>query len=86
MNLPGGQTHKFNVCPIRRISPHPAETDEDSIPECISDTENCLNWNGDWDNPNEREVDREADNKSDVQLDNGIEDQVCPEWQDVRVH
>jgi len=72
-DLPGGQTQVLNVRRIKRIDHHPAESDEDSSPESISDTENCLNWNGDLDNPNDSEDDWEADNESDTELDNCAE-------------
>jgi len=72
-DLPGGRTQVLNVRWIKRIDRHPAESDEDSSPESISDTENWLNWNGDLDNPNDSEDDWEVDNESDMDLDNGSE-------------
>ena len=39
-NLPGGRTQILNVHQIKPIDRHPAESDEDSTPESISDTEN----------------------------------------------
>ena len=42
-DLPGGGTQMLNVCRIRRINHYPVESDEDSAPESISDTEDCLN-------------------------------------------
>jgi len=77
--LPGGRTQILNVRRIRRVNRHPAESDEDSSPESISDTKNWLNWNGDLDNPNQSEDDWEADNASDMELDNGSEDWETPE-------
>ena len=59
---------------IKQIDRHPAESDEDRSPEIISVTENRLQWNGDLDNPNHSEDDWEADNESDMELDNGSED------------
>jgi len=73
----------LNVPRIRKIDRHPVESDDDSAPESISDTENWLNWNGDLRNPNQSEDDCEADNKSDVEQDNCIEDSECPEQRDV---
>jgi hypothetical protein len=61
-DLPGGQTQVWNVRQIKQINCHPAERDEDSSPESISDTENWLNWNGDLDYSNDSEDDWEADN------------------------
>jgi len=60
-----------------------AESDEDSVAESISDTENWLDWNGDLENPNESKDNWEADNESEIELDSGIEDAESPEQQDV---
>ena len=73
-DLPGGRTQILNVRRIRRINRHPVESDEDSAPESISDTEDWLNWNGDLDNPNDSEDDCTADVESDMEQDNTIED------------
>jgi len=73
----------LNVRRIKRIDRHPAESDEDSSPESISDSINWLNWNGDLDNPNDSEDDWEADNESDMELHNGIEDSETPEQRNV---
>jgi len=81
--LAGGRTQVLNVRRIRRIDCHRAESDDNSAPESVSDTENWLNWNGDLDNPNESEDDCDADNESDVELDNCFEDPECPEQRDV---
>jgi hypothetical protein len=82
-DLPGGQTKVLNVRRIKRIDSHPAESDEDSSPESISDTENWLNWNGDLDNPNNNEDDRETDNESYMVLDNGCDNSETPEVRNV---
>jgi len=55
-DLLGGRTQILNVRRIRRINCHPVGSDEDSAPECISDTDDWLNWNGDLDNPNDSEM------------------------------
>jgi len=68
---PGVRTQVLNVRQIKWIDRHPAKSDEDSSPESISDTEHWFNWNGDLDNPNDSEDDWEADNASDMELDNG---------------
>ena len=81
--LAGGRTQVLNVRQIRQIDHHPAEIDEDSAPASISDTGYWLNQNGDLDDPNESEDDCEADNESDVELDNCFEDLECPEQRDV---
>jgi len=68
---------------IRRINRHPVESDDDSAPEGIYDTDDWLDWNGDLDNPNDSEADCGADDESDIEHNNGIEDLECPEQQDV---
>jgi hypothetical protein len=73
----------LNVRRILRINRHPVESDEDSAPESISDTDDWLNWNGDLDNPNDSEEDCAADDDSDIEHNNCIEDPECPEQQDV---
>ena len=60
-DLPGGRTQILNVRRIRRINCHPVESDEDSAPECISDTNDWLNWYCSLDNPNDSEDDCAAD-------------------------
>ena len=80
-DLPGERTQILNVRRIRRINRYPVESDEDTAPERISDTENWLNWNGDLDNPNDSEDDCAADIESDMEQDNTIED---PESQEQR--
>jgi len=81
--LAGGRIQVLNVRRIRRINRHPAESDDDSAPESVSNTENWLNWNSDLDNPNESKDDCDADNESDVERENCFEDPECPEQRDV---
>ena len=83
--LPGGQTQILNVCQIKRIDCHLAETAEESSPESIADTENWLNWNGDLDNSNDSEDDWEKDNESHRELHNVSEDSEAPDVWNVRV-
>jgi len=59
--------------PNQKNWPSSSWSDQDSVPESISDTENCLNWNGDMGNPNASECNWEADDESDIELENGIE-------------
>ena len=66
-DLPGGRTWILHVCRIMRINHHAVESDEDSAPKSISDTESWLNWNGDLDNPNESEDNGAADIESDIE-------------------
>jgi len=82
-NLPGGRSQILNVRHIQRINRHPVESDEDRAPESISDTEDWLNWNCDFDNPNDSEEDCAADDYSDIEHTNCIEDPECPEQQEV---
>jgi len=82
-DLSGGQTQIFNVCQICRINRHPVESDEDSAPERILDTENWLTWNGDLDNSNDSEDDYSADTESDVVQNICIQDPECPEQQNM---
>jgi len=81
-DLPGGQTQIVNVGQIRRINHHPVESDEDSPPECISDTEDWPNGNGDLDNPTDNEDDSAADVECDIEQGNSIRDPECPELRD----
>ena len=73
----------LNVRRIKTIDRHPGESDEDNSPESISDTNNWLNWNGDLDNPNNSEDDCEADDESEIQLHNSIEDSETSEQRNV---
>ena len=80
---PGGRTQILNVRRIRRINRHAVESNKDSAPESISYTDDWLNWNGDFDNPNDSEDDWAAVDESDIEQYNRIEDSECPEQQDV---
>jgi len=73
----------LNVHQVRQIDCPPAESDDDSAPESISDTKNWLNWNHYLEDPNESKDNCEADNESDVELDNCFEDPECPHQGDV---
>jgi hypothetical protein len=81
--LPGGQTQILNVRRIRRINRHPVESDEDSAHESIWDNEDWLHRNGDLGNPNDSEENCTADDDSDIEHNNWIEDPECTEQQDV---
>ena len=72
-DLSGGRTQIVNVWQIPKINRHPVESDEDSAPDSILDTEYCLNWNGDLDDTNDSEDDRAADVESDIEQDESIE-------------
>ena len=58
------------------------QSDEDSAPERIFDTDHWPNWNGDIHNPNDSEENCTADDESDVEHNNDIEDPECAEQQD----
>jgi len=73
-DLPRGRTQILNVCHIRRIKRHPVQSDDDRAPERISDTQDCLNWNGDLHNPTDSEEDCTPDEDSDIEHNNCIED------------
>jgi len=81
--LPAGRTQILNVRRIRRINRHPVDSEEDSAPHSISDTDDWLNWNGDLDNLNDSEDNWVADIESDIEQDNSIEATECPEQWDV---
>jgi len=83
-NIPGERMQVWIINSIIGIDWHPAESDEDSAPECISVTENWLNRNGDFKIPNDSKDNWKTSNESDQQLDNGIEDQETPGRRDVR--
>jgi hypothetical protein len=82
-DLPGRWTQILNVRSIRIINCHPVESGEDSAPESIPDTDEWLNWNRDLDNPNDSEENCAADDESNIEHNNCIEDSECPEQQDV---
>jgi len=82
-DLSGGQTPILNARRIRKINRHPVESDEDSAPESISDTEDWLNLNGDLDNPTDSEDDCRADFQSDIEQDKNIEYPGSREQRDV---
>jgi len=73
-DLPGERTQILDVRRILRMNCHPVQSDEDSPPESISDTYDWLNWNGNLDNPIDREGDCAADDESDIEQIPGIED------------
>ena len=81
-DLPGGRTQILNVRRIRRINRHPVESNKDSAPESISDTEDWLNWNGNLDDRNDTDDDCVADFESDPEQDKGILDAEGLEQQD----
>jgi hypothetical protein len=82
-NLPGGQSQILNDRRIRRINHHPVESDKDRAPERISDTDDWLIWNDDLDDPNNSEEDCTADDDSNLEQNNFIEDPECPKQQEL---
>ena len=83
LDLPAGRTEILNICQSRRVNRHPAESDEDGAPESVSDTDDCDDWNGDLDNPNDSEDYCAVDIGSDIAKDNSIEDREWPEQRDM---
>lgn len=77
-DLTGGRSQVLNVPNINRIDHRPAKYDKDIVPDCIADTNNWYDWNGDLGNPNDREVNLEADNESDKEQENGIGNSDSP--------
>jgi hypothetical protein len=65
------------------MSRPPIEYDKDRAPDSISDTDVWLNRNCDLDNPNHIQENCAGDDESDIEHNNAIEDQECPEQQDV---
>jgi len=82
-DLPGGWTQILNVLRIRRINRHPVQSDEHRATESILETEDWLNWNGDFDNRNDSEDNCGADVESDIEQCNSIEVLGCPAQRDV---
>jgi len=82
-DLRGGGTQLWNVRRIQRINRHPGECNEDPAPDSISDTDDWLNWNGDFDNANNGEDDCAADDEFNIGPNNSFEDLECQERQDV---
>ena len=83
-DLPGGRTQILNVRRIRKINRLPIESNNDSPPERISDTDDWLNWHSDLDNPNDSEEECPADDECNIEHNNAIEDPEYPEQQDMR--
>jgi hypothetical protein len=73
----------LNVRRIPRINCHPVKSHGESAPDSISVTQDWLNWNGDLNTPNDSKEDCTADDNSDIEHNNCIEDPECPEQQDV---
>jgi len=82
-DLPRGQTQILNVRRIRRINRHPVKQDDDSAHESILDTNDWLNWTGDLDNADNSEEDCAADDESNIEHNNGVENLEHPQQQDV---
>jgi hypothetical protein len=81
-DLPRGWTQNWNVCQIRGMNRHPVETDKDSAPDSISDTDDWPNWKWDLENPNDSKEDCAADDESNIEHNNCVED---PEWPEPQV-
>jgi len=77
-DLAGGQTQILNVCRIPRINCPSVESDMDSVPDSVSNTDNWLNWNGNLDIPNDSEEGCTVDDESNVEHNNGIKNLEYP--------
>jgi hypothetical protein len=73
-DLAGRQTWVLNVHQIAKIDFDPVESDEDSAPETIWDTEGWLNCNGDFHNPNQKVDNCKAEVELYMEPDHGMED------------
>jgi len=82
-DLPGRPTQIFNVRRILRINCHPVECDEEDALESILDSEDCLNWNSDFNSPNDSKHDCAAGIDSNLDQGNCIEYPECPEQRSV---
>jgi len=82
-DLPEGHAQILNVCQIWKIDHLSVGSDQDSVPEGISETENWLNWNRDLNNPNDSEDNFAADDEADIEHNNGFDGPACPVQQDV---
>jgi len=83
--LPRGWNPVYNACRIKRFDRHPTDNDEDSTTESILDTENLHDCNGALDNPDVSEDKQEADNESNIELENSVDNPATPEQGDVGV-
>jgi len=78
-DLLGGRTQVSNVRAIRRINCHPVKSDVDRASDRLSDTDDCLHWNGDLDNPNDSEDGCAVDVEFHIEQGNTIDIVECPE-------
>jgi len=79
----GRRTQTLNVHRIKKIDPHLRESDEDSAPKSISNTENRLICNCHLATPNLQEHSWVADIESDLEQDNVLADRETSAQGDV---
>jgi len=80
-DLSGWRTQVLNFSQNNTFDHHPAKGCQDWVPEYTSNTGNWLYRDGDFKHPKESEDDWEADNRSDMELENGIVNLVGPgQW------
>jgi hypothetical protein len=80
-DLSGGRTKVLNFSQNNTFDRHPAKGCQDGVPEYSTNTGNLLYQDGDFKNPMENEDDWEADNGSDMELENGIMNLAGPgQW------
>jgi len=82
-NLLARRTEVVNVLWINGIDHHPVESDQESAPDSISDSEHGLEWDGGLDYRNVGHDDWEAEDESNTELDNGIQAPTSLEHLDV---
>jgi hypothetical protein len=82
-DLTGGQIGIFNVHQIRRFNHHPDDSEEESTPQRILESENWLNWDRDLDNANDSKDDCATDAESAIGREMSIEDPEHPVLRDV---
>jgi hypothetical protein len=70
IDLPEGKTKVLNIHHIRRINWHPGESDNGSAAVSNSDTKDWLNWIGDIDDPNNDELDGQANDEDEMDVSN----------------
>jgi hypothetical protein len=67
----------LNVHCIKRIDPHPAESNENSISEIILDTDNWIDCCSDLEYQINTEKNLTADNEFHIKIENGIINPEC---------
>jgi hypothetical protein len=77
--LPAVSTQIINVRRIRRTNCDPVASEKECTPDRISNTDDCVNCNPDYDIADETIYECAVDSESDMEQDNSIEDPESPE-------